>query len=83
MTTDPFDAIVADLDFDIEVPEDVVDVTALNDVDLSKLHTRNRQQLLELGEMLAPRTDAGRVLHSERVSLMVEMRKRRLIGPVA
>lgn len=78
--TDPFDAIVADLDFAIETPEDVVDATALSDPDLAVTLSRCKQELLKLGEMLSPRSERGRELHSERVSLVVEMRRRKLLG---
>lgn len=80
---DPFDQIVAGLD--LEEPTDVVDVTTLSDLDLVDLYANVRQDLLGSGQMPADlkecvvdATDEGRSLHSLRVALEVEMRKRDL-----
>lgn len=81
---DPFDQIVAGLD--LEEPTDVVDVTALTDLELVDLHANVRQDLLGSKQMTADdrrlshvdSTDEGRRLHSLRIALEVEMHKRGL-----
>ena len=60
---------------DIGIP-DVDDVTSLSDAELSFRLNGIRQRLLGLGEMVAPTTDQGRALHSERGALLLEMRRR-------
>lgn len=81
---DPFDSIVAGLD--IEEPDDVVDVTALSDLDLVDLAAKTRQDLLRSHQMTADDrmlsveqgTEEGRRLHSLRVAIQVELNKRGL-----
>ncbi len=81
---DTFDALVADLNFD--EPDDVVDVTTLDDLALVDMFAKVRSELLETNQMTADSeelssvdaTDEGRTLHSLRVGLLVEMTRRGL-----
>lgn len=54
----------------------VVDVTTLNVAELVTRLEETRQNLFKLGEMLDPKTDQGRELHSTRAALLIELRKR-------
>ena len=76
---DGFDSIVADLDLDTDsgLPASVAD---LDDLALVRRNERVRQTLIGLGELTVenPSTDEARALHSERVALLVEMRRRNL-----
>lgn len=77
-STDPFDDIVAGLDFDT-VEDDILRVDQLDDLNLAVKHKEVRKALMDSGEMLDPKTDTGRELHSQRVALIVEMRRRNLL----
>lgn len=60
----------------LEEPNDIVDVQALSTMELLTYHQAIRKQLYELGEMLEPRTDKGRDLHSQRTACIIELRRR-------
>lgn len=75
--------ILAGLDFDTPEVEAVVDVTQLNDYELSCLDRDIRQELINRGEMHTPLlrcSDEGRRLHLQWVACKVELSKRRHPG---
>lgn len=61
---------------DLTVPTNVEDVSLLNEVELSSRYNKCKQDLLERGEMIDPKTDTGRELHSQRTAYLLEMRRR-------
>lgn len=61
---------------DIGPPADVVDFTGCTWAEMCNHKYRIDDRLYELKEMLAPRTDEGRELHSERAALLIAMRSR-------
>lgn len=61
---------------EFDEPPEVVDVNALDTVALSTLYNDIREELMELEEMLEPKSDRGRELHSIRAACVIEMRKR-------
>lgn len=72
------DDILAALDAElgqVDVGE-VVDFTTLDTLELNRRFGACRRALYELGEMREPTTDEGRRLHSERVAMLLEMRRR-------
>lgn len=71
---DIFAGMMAELD--IVEPTDVVNVALLDEVELSSRYNSCKQKLFELGEMLHPKTQQGRDLHSERAAYLVELRRR-------
>lgn len=58
-----FDDIVAGLE--LEAPEDAVDYTQLDRLELTRLKARYEVELTELQEVRYPRTDRGHEIHSE------------------
>lgn len=54
----------------------IVDFTTLSDLEVSSLFSDVRTELIKTDQMLNPTTDEGRRLHSERLALLIEMRKR-------
>jgi hypothetical protein len=72
-----FAGLMADLD--LQEPTDVVNVALLDEVELSRRYNAVKQALLEKKEMLHPKTQEGRDLHSERASYLLEMRRRRML----
>lgn len=79
------DDILAGLDFEPAEDPTAVDVTVLNNLELSNLLEDTRQKLLDKGEMLsdlestfgtAPGSPEARDLHSLRAACLVEMAKR-------
>lgn len=87
---EPPDDDISHLDFEPEDDPTVVDVTALNNLELSNLFNDTRDRLLELSEAGEPGmlsdlentfgTEAGtpeaRALHSTRLACLAEMSKR-------
>jgi hypothetical protein len=74
------DDILTDLDFEIDEPIDVTDVSKLTDYELSNLDRDTREELLELGELMtlpANRSERGSELHSTWIACKVELSKRR------
>lgn len=69
-----FNALVEGLE--LTVPTDVEEVALLSEVELSSRFHKVRQDLLARGEMMDPKTDTGRELHSKRVAYMLEMQRR-------
>lgn len=61
---------------DLTVPVNVEVVTLLDEVELSRRFNSVKQELLQRGEMISPKTDTGRELHSQRTAYILEMRKR-------
>jgi len=61
---------------DLTIPTNVESVTMLDEVELSRRFNDCKQQLLRRGEMISPKTDEGRELHSLRAAYIVEMRRR-------
>lgn len=59
-------------------PRDAVSVAMLDDAELVSRFTLCREELFKLGEMLTPKTQRGRDLHSARAAYLIEMRRRRL-----
>jgi hypothetical protein len=64
---------------DLTIPTDVEQVSVLSEVELSRRWNKVRQDLLARGEMMEPKTDTGRELHSLRHAYMLEMQRRRMI----
>lgn len=62
----------------VEEPVDVVNVTELDDSKLIRLFSDVRNELFKLGEMMAPKTDRGRELHSLRTACLLETQRRGL-----
>ena len=73
---DEFMKLVGQLDLNPAVNE--VNVALLSDLDLSKRFSEVKQELLARGEMIDPKTQTGRDLHSERAAYLIELRKRGL-----
>lgn len=76
------DALFAELEglFDSVDEVEVVDVTLLgNEELLGRFHELTRK-IQDRHEVLAPRTDEGRELHSLRAAMSVELRQRGLLG---
>jgi hypothetical protein len=70
---------ISHLDFDIEEPTGVTDLTTLNDVELSTLEGATREELFQLREMHAPphlRSERGSELHSIFAAIQVEKHRR-------
>lgn len=76
-TSDGFDwdALEADLGT-IETPDDVDDATKLSKIEILDRVNAIDQELRDLSEMLHPRTDRGRELHSLRAALRVTLLNR-------
>lgn len=75
MTEDP----LAELDFEVAEPKDVVDVTKLSNLELAEQIGSTRLQLHRLREMfLEPdqRSEEGKALHSLFVALNIESKRR-------
>lgn len=75
-------ALFAELEgiFDEVSEYEVVDVTKFGDEELlSQFHSITRE-IKNRHEVLAPRTDEGRELHSLRAAMSVELRQRGLLG---
>lgn len=79
------DDILAALDFEPDETPTVVDVKALNDLELANLLEDTRQKLLGMGEMMSDMestfgtqaaTPEARDLHSLRAACLVEMSER-------
>lgn len=70
-----FRALTEGIEFEEQVAV-VIDVSRLNEAELSDLFNETRDKIMELGEMLAPTTDEGRRLHSVRSACLIEMSKR-------
>jgi len=77
MTEDEKD-ILAGLEFDIDVSKDV-NVTVLDSMDLLNLFQAQKNILLDLGEVLSPRTQAGRDAHSLYGACRIELTQRGLM----
>lgn len=75
MTDDDLDALDAQL-ADIAPPADVIDFTGCTWGEMANHKHRIDERLYELKEMLTPRTDEGRGLHSQRAAVIVAMRQR-------
>lgn len=73
---DQFRALTEGLDAEIPPPTDVVSVCMLDELGLSRRFNEVRQALLNMSEMVDPKTEKGRELHSERAALIIEMRRR-------
>lgn len=56
----------------------ILPVTAIPDLDLIKFYDEVKEDLLERGEAIQQTTQEGRDLHSWRVALLVEIRRRNL-----
>jgi hypothetical protein len=73
--TDP----LAGLDFEIDEPVDVIDVTRLSPIELARLESDTRDELNAGGEMHVPadsRSDRGKELHSRFIACQIERRRR-------
>lgn len=84
MSDDGFDwdALEKDVAGQVESPDDVVDVTKLTDLEaLTRFHevTEELKTLPGGREILIPRTDRGRELHSLRAALRVTLAERGLL----
>ncbi len=66
-----FEKQFSDLDL-----SDTVNYKALTDIEVLDHFSDVRTRLLDLGEMMEPKTVEGRELHSKRVALLVIIRER-------
>ena len=57
-----------------------VNVTLLDDAELSKRFNETREELMTRGEMINCSTQTGRDLHSMRAAYIIELRKRGLLA---
>lgn len=57
---------------------DTLDFSTLTDLELLSRFSDVRGELYKIQEMMDPRTDRGRELHSERLALLIIMRSRGL-----
>lgn len=73
---DEFMKLVGQLDIDEGIVD--VNVALLDDMELSKRFSEVKQALLGRGEMVDPKTQTGRDLHSERGAYLIELRRRGL-----
>ena len=71
---DLFADIVAGLD--LHEPKDTVNAQSLSNAQLSAVFNEVRDQLIQMGEMMEPKTDVGRDLHSRRAAYLIEMSRR-------
>lgn len=69
--------ILGDLDWEIE-ESGAVEITTLPDFALVGLFAQQKAILLELGEVLKPKTDRGREVHSVYYACLLEMKRRGL-----
>lgn len=77
---DEFSKLVGMLDLsDIGPMIPDVNVTLLDDAELSKRFNETREELMQRGEMINCTTQAGRDLHSIRAAYIIELRKRGLM----
>lgn len=77
MAEDPdeiFRSLMEDVDF--EEPKGIIDYTKLETIELSRRLNHIKQELFDRKEMMDPRTDEGRDLHSERAAILIELHKR-------
>lgn len=75
MSADDFPDNLSYLDWPVAVP-DVTDYTAMSDLDLLNELADVREALYDRNEMLSPRTQEGRELHSRRTALLLALRAR-------
>lgn len=78
MAPDPNDFDWSALEFEFTEPTDILDVTALSDVELLNLERELVEQLKQRGEMLNTTTDEGREIHSRRAAVRIELARRNL-----
>lgn len=71
---DPFDDLVAGLEFD---ESDAIDYTTLPLTELLKLKANLEEELKALREVRYPRTDRGREIHSELTAVYTAIKRRR------
>lgn len=71
-----FESIVEGVE--LEYPTDFVNYASLTDLELMLAYDSVRTQLLDLKEMINPKTREGRDLHSERAAMLVEINRRKL-----
>ncbi len=67
-------------DFELQDPDEVIDVTTLSDYDLSCLNRDTREELISRGEMLATpeqQSEIGKELHSIFLATQIELTNRR------
>jgi len=72
---DPFDDIIAGLDF--EEPKDVIDVSQMSTVDLLTMFYELNLELFGRGEGLRPHSQEARDKHSLRNAIQVELALRK------
>jgi len=74
------DDILAELEdeFSEVVVQDVEVVSTLDAATLLRRFAKVELDLRERGEMMAPRTDTGRELHSARSAMLIELKRRRM-----
>lgn len=73
------DDILAGLDFKVEEPVDVVDVTKLTQIELLDYEQQTKKRLYELKEMFVDadqRSEEGKNLHSIYLACQVEKHRR-------
>jgi len=68
-----FDDIIAGLE--LEAPEDAVDYTQLDRLELIRLKARLEVELTDLMEVRYPRTDRGHEIHSELTAVEQALKK--------
>lgn len=78
---DDFEQIVAGLGLEEEADRFIADTKSVKDMsgfELGETFQDTRQKLIEIGEMMVPRTDEGRELHSLRAACLIELKRRGL-----
>lgn len=72
------DDLFADLvaSVEIEEPTDAINVRELDNAHLSAAFNDVRDRLIALSEMMEPKTEEGRELHSRRAAYLIEMSRR-------
>lgn len=79
-TDDDFERLVAGIDVDPEAIESTFDYSTMDSMDLAEKEAEIKQELLKIGEYttLNPATQQARDLHSQRVAIRIELRRRGL-----
>lgn len=76
--TEDIDALFAEITsgLDMDVAPDVLDVSQLSTMDLTRRMTNLRTELLARGEYIHPTSDDCREMHSELAACKIEMARR-------
>lgn len=73
------DDVLADMEKqlnEVDIPIDQLNVQELSDLQLTQELAETRTKLYDIKEMMHPKTDEGRSLHSRRAALLIENNRR-------